>query len=98
MINLERITPTPVPISSAGRTYWVTGLPGAGKTTIGRRLWQRLQAAGRFAIFLDGDVLRGILGGEHGHSQQERRALAQSYAQLCRELTLQGAEVVCATV
>jgi adenylylsulfate kinase len=98
MINLERFSPAPATVARAGRTYWVTGLPGAGKTTIGRRLWQRLQADGRFAIFLDGDVLRGILGGEHGHSQQARRALAQSYAQLCRELTLQGADVVCATV
>jgi adenylylsulfate kinase len=81
-----------------GTTYWVTGLPGAGKTSIGRILWRRLQSEGRFAVFLDGDTMRAIFGGSRGYEREDRRALASSYARLCRELSSQGADVVCATV
>ena len=41
-----------------GRVFWITGLSGAGKTTVGLDLRGRLRAAGRSAIFLDGDALR----------------------------------------
>ena len=47
--------------TSSGRVFWITGLSGAGKTTIGRELWRRLRAAGHSAIFLDGDALREVI-------------------------------------
>lgn len=81
-----------------GATYWVTGLPGAGKTSVGRLLWRQLQSSGRFALFLDGDDLRALLGGQAGYRRSERHALAKRYASLCLEFSSQGAEVVCATV
>ena len=81
-----------------GATYWVTGLPGAGKTSIGKLLWQRLRSDGRFALFLDGDRLRGLLGDQFGFSRTDRLALAKRYALFCQELSNQGAEVICATV
>ena len=85
-------------LSQPGTTFWITGLSGAGKSSVGRLLWQRLRAEGRFAIFLDGDRLRDILGGHFGYGRQDRIALGYIYADLCRELTDQGADVVCATV
>ncbi|SMC23424.1 adenylylsulfate kinase [Andreprevotia lacus DSM 23236] len=80
------------------RVYWVTGLAGAGKTTIGTALYERLLAAGRRAVLLDGDRLREVFGGQHGYSVEERRHLAMCYARLCKMLHDQGADVVCATV
>ena len=81
-----------------GCVYWITGLPGAGKTTLAARVWARLRLEGRPAVFLDGDRLRGIFGQRHGYDRRDRHAMAMSYAGLCRELSGQGLDVVCATV
>jgi glutamine kinase len=82
----------------AGRVYWITGLSGAGKTTLGRELWQRLRAAGRPAIFLDGDMLREVIAEDLGHNLANRRKSAMRNARLCRMLASQGEDVVCPTI
>jgi glutamine kinase len=81
-----------------GRVYWITGLSGAGKTTVGTELWQRLRSAGRSAIFLDGDTLRAVITDDLGHSAANRRQSAMRNARLCRLLASQGEDVVCATI
>jgi len=78
--------------------YWLTGLSGAGKSTVAHLLAGRLRLAGRCVLELDGDVLREVLGQTRGHSRDERFGLAMSYARLCREIAGQGIDVVCATV
>jgi cytidine diphosphoramidate kinase len=82
----------------AGRVYWITGLSGAGKTTVGRELWRRLRTAGRSAIFLDGDALREVIAEDLGHSILNRRTSAMRNARLCRMLASQGTDVVCPTI
>ena len=84
--------------SAKGRVLWLTGLAGSGKTTIGRRLADRLQRAGQPVVFLDGDGLRELFGRDLGHSPAERRRLAGMYGRLCRLLSGQGITVVCATI
>ena len=86
--------PEPAP----GRVYWITGLSGAGKTTVGRVLWQRLRAAGRSVVFLDGDAMRAAIGEELGHNALGRRSSAMRNARLCRLLASQGQDVVCPTI
>jgi glutamine kinase len=81
-----------------GRVYWITGLSGAGKTTVGKELWRRLHAAGRAAIFLDGDCLREVIAEDLDHSIEQRRTSAMRNARLCRLLAQQGADVVCPTI
>jgi len=82
----------------AGCVYWITGLSGAGKTTLGRELWQRLRSAGRSAIFLDGDMLREVIAEDLGHNLANRRKSAMRNARLCRMLASQGSDVVCPTI
>ena len=84
--------------ASPGRVFWITGLSGAGKTTLGRELCSRLRAAGRPVTFLDGDALRAVIAEDLGHSADDRRRSAMRNARLCRLLAEQGADVVCATI
>jgi adenylylsulfate kinase-like enzyme len=83
---------------SPGRVFWITGLSGAGKSTVGRELWTRLRAAGRPVTFLDGDALRAAIAEDLGHSVSNRRRSAMRNARLCQLLASQGADVVCATI
>lgn len=84
--------------ASPGRVFWITGLSGAGKTTLGRELWGRLRAFGREVIFLDGDALRTVIAEDLDHSAKNRRQSAMRNARLCRLLAEQGVDVVCATI
>jgi bifunctional enzyme CysN/CysC len=59
-------------IGGAGATVWLTGLSGAGKSTIGRAVEQTLLLAGRPAYLLDGDNLRCGLNGDLGFDAAAR--------------------------
>jgi adenylylsulfate kinase len=55
-----------------GCTLWLTGLSGAGKTTIADAVAQQLRAAGREVEVLDGDELRRGLSAGLGFSREDR--------------------------
>ena len=81
-----------------GRVFWITGLSGAGKTTLGMELWRRLRESGRPAILLDGDALREVIAEDLGHSLANRRKSAWRNARLCKVLAEQGQDVICPTI
>ena len=83
---------------SPGTVYWITGLSGAGKSTVATLLANRLRANGRPVLQLDGDILRDIFSPAAGHDAGDRLRLAQAYGRLCREVAGQGIDVVCATI
>jgi cytidine diphosphoramidate kinase len=74
---------------------WVIGLAGAGKSTIGQLLYQRLKADDRATLFLDGDHVREIMGNDLGHTLEDRRANGWRICRLCQYLDRQGITVVC---
>jgi len=82
----------------AGQVIWITGLAGAGKTTVARLVRERMQFSGAAPILLDGDTLRDIFGQTSAFDRPSRLALASQYGRLCRELSLQGFDVICATI
>lgn len=60
------------PPLSRGATVWLTGLSGAGKTTIADAVAGQLRAADREVEVLDGDELRRGLSAGLGFSRQDR--------------------------
>lgn len=78
--------------------YWITGLSGAGKTTIGKRFYQKLKHEFSNTVFLDGDIMREVFGADLGYSEVERRKCAMRYARLCSMLQKQDLNVVCCTI
>ncbi|MEM5422998.1 adenylyl-sulfate kinase [Paraburkholderia ferrariae] len=75
--------------TSAGVVIWLTGMSGAGKSTIASALVKRLQTFALRATMLDGDVLRTGLNADLGFSEAERtenlRRVAHVAALFCKE-------------
>ena len=74
-----------------GATVWLTGLPAAGKSTIGRAIEERLVRAGRPAYLLDGDNLRHGLNGDLGFDETARAENVRRTAHVARLLAECGA-------
>lgn len=81
-----------------GILYWITGLSGAGKTTIGSALYYELKQKRENVIILDGDILKEIVGSELGYSNQDRLERAKRYSRLCKVLAEQGMTVIICTI
>jgi cytidine diphosphoramidate kinase len=77
---------------------WLIGLSGAGKTTIGRLLYQRVRPRHDNLVFLDGDLLREVWGDRLGHTIEARRVNAHRISHLCRLLDAQGIHVIAAVL
>lgn len=78
--------------------YWITGLSGAGKTSVGKLLYKKMKQKYQGIVFLDGDVLREVFGNDLGYTREERIKCAMRYARLCRMLQRQGLNVICCTI
>lgn len=84
---------------STGRVYWITGLSGAGKTTIGTALYERLRETKSNVVMLDGDKIRWVHGDAFGsYSEEDRRNGALCNARTCYLLASQGIDVICCTI
>ena len=81
-----------------GRVFWITGLAGAGKSAVGSRLYDRLKAHGDAVVLLDGDELRQTIALDLGFTRAERLESGRRNGQLCRMISAQGIDVICATI
>jgi len=85
-----------------GQVIWITGLSGAGKTTVAAALDQCLRERGLIPILLDGDILRNLFKSTNKigktYNREARIKLALKYARLCKTLSSQGFTVIIATI
>jgi adenylylsulfate kinase len=77
---------------------WMTGLPGAGKTTIANAMVAELRSANRQAIVLDGDTVREGLCSDLGFSDADRIENVRRLAHVARLFQREGYTVVVATI
>ena len=80
------------------KLIWITGLAGSGKTTIAQRVYNEFKSRYANTVMIDGDDFREIIGNKLGHSREERFKVAMQIARLCKFLTKNGINVVCATI
>jgi len=85
-----------------GQVIWITGLSGAGKTTVAAALDQCLRERGLIPILLDGDILRNLFKSTNKigktYNREARIKLALKYAHLCKILSYQGFTVIISTI
>jgi cytidine diphosphoramidate kinase len=78
---------------------WITGLSGAGKTTIAGELADQLRQTGRSCILLDGDKIRLALSDPHiGHDPESRLICAMRICRLAKMLEEEKVWVIVATM
>lgn len=81
-----------------GVVVFLTGLSGAGKSTIARALAAELEAAGHLITMLDGDELRRHLTVDLGFDAASREANVRLAAELATEYASEGRIVIAALI
>lgn len=77
---------------------WMTGLSGAGKSTIAYALEKKLQNEGVLCEVLDGDVLRNGVNADLGFSENDRKENIRRTAELAKILCLNNFVVICSLI
>lgn len=81
-----------------GTVIWITGLAGAGKTTIGRLLYEKLKEQYPNTVLFDGDAMRGVFDNEYGYSYEDRKKDSFRWIKLANMLAQQQINVVCCVI
>ena len=77
---------------------WLIGKSGAGKSEIGKRLYDKLKLKISNIVYLDGDELRDAISWDLGHSLEDRYTSERRRSQLCKLLSDQGIIVICSAL
>lgn len=85
-------------LGQRGCVVWMTGLSGSGKSTIAIALEQKLHAAGRYTVVLDGDNIRAGINSNLGFSTDDRSENIRRIAEVAKLFLQNGAVVVCSFV
>jgi adenylyl-sulfate kinase len=81
-----------------GFTLWLTGMSGAGKSTISDELMARFRAGGAKVELLDGDIVRTNLSQGLGFSREDRDTNVRRIGFVAELLSRNGVIVVVAAI
>lgn len=84
-------------IKSKGIVFWITGLPGSGKTEIAKKIKKSIVKKYGKTILISGDDLRKILKFK-SYKKNDRLNYAKVYSKLVKKLSEQNINVIIATV
>lgn len=79
-------------------TMLLTGLSGAGKSTIAQGLKEKLDDLGIMVQILDGDIIRSEIGQLFGYSREERNKMSKVIRTISKILNQNGISVIVATI
>jgi bifunctional enzyme CysN/CysC len=77
---------------------WLTGLPGAGKSTLSTLVDGRLTALGRHTCVLDGDIVRRGLCRDLGYSEADRTENVRRVAEVAKLMADAGLIVIASLI
>ena len=80
-----------------GKIFWITGLSGSGKSSIGEKLRVLLNKKNEKTLIIHGDDLRNIFKFKY-YSKKKRLSLAKSYSDFCKLINQQGINIIFTTV
>jgi sulfate adenylyltransferase len=82
-----------------GVALLITGLPAAGKTTLGKALAADIESRhGRRVTLLDGDEVRKLLSSELGYSREHRRLNVLRHGYIAAEIARHGGIAICSLI
>jgi sulfate adenylyltransferase len=94
--QIEKAYPSP---RQQGFTIFLTGLSGAGKSTIAKVLYsQMLEVGGRPVTLLDGDIVRSNLSSELNFSKEHRDINVKRIGFVASEITKNRGIAICAPI
>lgn len=82
--------------TKSGVVLWLTGLPSSGKSTLARRLDERLCTEGAKAVILDGDEVRAALVPPPGYDGAGRAMFYATLGRMAALIARQGHIVIVA--
>lgn len=85
-------------VSFGIKTWWLTGLPGSGKTTLANAYADYLRSIGRTVCVLDGDQLRQGLSSDLGFSSKDREEQSRRVAEIAKTLNQNHISVIVALI
>ena len=77
---------------------WLTGLSGAGKTTIAKQIFELVKPHKPETILVDGDIIRELFGNDLGFSEKDRIIQINRIQRLSLFLSDQGFCVIVAAL
>ncbi len=77
------------------KVFWLTGLSGAGKTTLSVLVKEKLIQQGLFTVILDGDEIRKTLSSDLGYGDEARNENVRRVAEVAKIFAKEGIIVLC---
>src|SRR6185312_10670360 len=84
--------------SDVGMVVWLTGISGAGKSTVANVLYDRLKPVIPGLVLIDGDTIRELFGQSLGYHEEARHEQIGRIQRLARFLALQDLHVIVAAL
>ena len=85
-------------LNQNGLVIWLTGLSGAGKSTIANGLEQKLNDAGFFTFGMDGDLIRSGINRDLSFTEADRSENIRRVLEISKMLVQKKVVVICAFI